>query len=170
MSDKKPYSRNGYVRKRSVRSKSSRRPVSSSKEVLRHPSNQTRNGLKPTTDGYQMFILSNHLMIPTFLHLLCLINMICHGREYLVQMIMVNPASKWTGLQRPTNLVLCDGQLWRNIIRLRFVDNCSSRHMIGDISHLYQIQNLHCEYVSFAGKEERKRSQMGIVLNDVKNF
>ena len=41
-------------------------------------------------------------------------------------------------------------------------------HMIGDISHLLDIQNFYGGYVSFAGEKKKKgRSQKGTVTNDV---
>ncbi|KAL7591872.1 hypothetical protein Lser_V15G32857 [Lactuca serriola] len=61
-------------------------------------------------------------------------------------------------------------KLWRNIIKLRDVDSGCSRHMIGDISHLHDIQNFNGEYVSFAGREKEKITQMGTVFNDMTNF
>ena len=42
--------------------------------------------------------------------------------------------------------------------------------MIGDISQLYNIKTFVESMCPFAGKEERKRSQTRLVLNDMKNF
>ena len=42
--------------------------------------------------------------------------------------------------------------------------------MITDISQLYNILTFVESMCPFAGKEERKRSQMGLVLNDMKRF
>ena len=42
--------------------------------------------------------------------------------------------------------------------------------MIGDISQLYNIKTFVESMCPFVRKEERKRSQMGLVLNDMKIF
>ena len=76
-------------------------------QVLRHPSDRTRNGLNPNIDGYQRWKLQNLLMLLTFLHLLFVISRTCHGREYRARMTKVDPVSKWTGFQRPINSALC---------------------------------------------------------------
>ena len=82
--------------------------------------------------------------------------------------VMVNPVTKWTGLQKPTNLAPVQEQQRRNIFRPWFVDSGCSMHMTGDISQLLDIQNIYGGYVSFAGKGEKgKITQMGTVRNGV---
>lgn len=76
-------------------------------QVLRHPSDWTINGLNPNIDGYQRWKLPNLLMTLIFHRLLYVINRICHGRECPARMKKVDPVSKWTGFQRPTNPALC---------------------------------------------------------------
>ena len=76
-------------------------------QVPRHPSARKRNGLNPTTNGYQRLNLPNQLTTLIFLHLLFVISRTCHGREYLARMTKVDQVSKWTGFQRPTNPALC---------------------------------------------------------------
>ena len=76
-------------------------------QVPRHPSDRKRNGLNPTTNGFRRLKLPNLLMLLTFLHLLFVISRICHGREYHAMMTKVDPVSKWTGFQRPTDPTLC---------------------------------------------------------------
>ena len=36
-------------------------------------------------------------------------NRICHGKEYNMLTAMVNPVTKWTGLQNPINPAACAG-------------------------------------------------------------
>ena len=53
----------------------------------------------------------------------------------------------------------------RNIFRPWFVDSGCSTHLRGDISHLLIIQIINDEFVSLAGKEKGKITQMGTVSN-----
>ncbi|KAL4571185.1 hypothetical protein LXL04_017938 [Taraxacum kok-saghyz] len=93
---------------------------------------------------------------------------ICHGNRFPVLMVMVNPVSKWTGLQKPTNLAPVPEQQRRNIFRPWFVDSGCFMHMRGDISQLLDIQNFYDGYVSFAGEKEKKgKSQIRTVGNGV---
>ena len=55
---------------------------------------------------------------------------------------MANPVSRWTGFPKLSNPAPVQEQLWRNIIRPRFVDNGCFRHMTGDISQLHFIHSL----------------------------
>ena len=80
---------------------------------------------------------------------------------------MVNPVTKWIGFPKLTNPAPVQEQLWRNIFRPWFVDSGCSRHTTGDISHLKEIQIINEGYVSFAGKEKGKITQMGTVTNGV---
>ena len=61
-------------------------------------------------------------------------------------------------------------QLRRNVIRPWYVENGCSRHMTGDISQLYDIQNVNGAYVSFAGGEGGKITQKGTITNGVLSF
>ena len=77
------------------------------KKVPSHPSDRKRNGLNPTTNGFRRLNLPNQLTILIFLCILVVINRTCHGREYHEKMTKVDPVSKWTGFQRPTDPALC---------------------------------------------------------------
>ena len=71
------------------------------------------------------------------------------------------------GSQIKLILQLVQEQQRRNIIRPWFVDSGCSMYMRGDISNLLVIQIINDRYVSLAGREKGKITQMGTVRNGV---
>ncbi|KAL4554303.1 hypothetical protein LXL04_039582 [Taraxacum kok-saghyz] len=164
MKNKNHDSRDAFIKPKWVRSKSSQGSSYSShlkfKPKAKGSSNSTgqTKGLSLITDGFPKSLLPNHLTI-----LLLIYDM--SWKKFPVLMVMVNPVTKWTGLQKPINPAACAGATMEEYIQTLWLFHEHDRRHISTARH-----SEHLWWICVLRGKRRKKgkiTQMGTVENGV---